>query len=162
MPTVVTHAVSNITSSGAFLSGNVTGDGDATATERGFVYSTSVNPTTSGGTKALAGNGTGGFTAGLPRLAANAAYHVRAYAINSQGTSYGGSRSFTTLANGSVSGPGPDGDDLPSALIVLYSMLRAIERCIRAMCCPAVERPLQNAASFTAKTVIRRYPPERG
>ncbi|MGE0932685.1 hypothetical protein, partial [Peijinzhouia sedimentorum] len=38
-PTVTTSAASNITATGAMLSGNVTADGGAAITERGFVYS---------------------------------------------------------------------------------------------------------------------------
>lgn len=120
-PTVVTNAVSGVTASGAALSGNIISDGGASVTERGFVYGVSANPTTSGGTKVLAGNGAGGFTATLSGLAANTAYHVRAYAINSQGTSYGENRSFTTLAGGSSPGPGPVGADLPTVLTVSVS-----------------------------------------
>ncbi len=48
-------------------------------------------------------------------------YHVRAYAINSQGTSYGEDRSFTILTGGSNPGPGPVGDSSPTVVTVSVS-----------------------------------------
>ncbi len=99
-PTVSTSTVSSITSSTATAGGNVTADGGATVTERGVCYSTSQNPTTSN-SKVTSGSGTGTFTANLSGLAASTTYYVRAYAINTNGTSYGTQQSFTTLA-GSV------------------------------------------------------------
>jgi hypothetical protein len=97
-PTVVTNAVTGITDAGATLSGNVTSDGGASVSERGFVYGTGSNPQIGGAgvTKVAAGSGTGGFTATLSGLAADTTYHVRAYAINSEGTSYGTDISFRT------------------------------------------------------------------
>ncbi len=95
-PTVTTTAASSITSSGAATGGNVTSDGGATVTERGVCYSTSQNPTTSN-SKVTSGTGTGSYTCNLTGLTANTTYYVRAYAINSNGTSYGSQVSFTTL-----------------------------------------------------------------
>jgi LPXTG-motif cell wall-anchored protein len=105
-PTVVTNDASGITASGATLNGNVTSDGGATVTARGFAYGTSANPTTAGST-APAGDGTGTFTAAISGLTAGATYHVRAYAINSEGTSYGTDREFTTLTGGGGGDPSP-------------------------------------------------------
>lgn len=97
-PTVVTVAVSGVTTTGAALSGNVTSDGGTTVTERGFVYSTSAHPMLLSGTKVLAGSGMGSFTAVLTNLAADCTYYVRAYAINNRGTAYGAAISFATAA----------------------------------------------------------------
>ncbi|HUX54141.1 MAG TPA: M6 family metalloprotease domain-containing protein [Williamwhitmania sp.] len=96
-PTVSTSTVSSITSSTAATGGNVTSDGGATVTERGVCYGTAQNPTTSS-SKVTSGSGTGTFTANLSGLAASTTYYVRAYAINTNGTSYGTQQSFTTLA----------------------------------------------------------------
>jgi M6 family metalloprotease-like protein len=96
-PTVSTTAASSITASSATSGGNVTADGGATVTERGICYSTTTNPTTAN-SKVVSGSGTGTFTANLSGLTASTTYYVRAYAINSVGTSYGAQVSFTTLA----------------------------------------------------------------
>ncbi|NCD70239.1 beta strand repeat-containing protein, partial [Mucilaginibacter agri] len=96
-PTVTTGASSGITSSTATLVGNVSSDGGASVTEKGIVYSTSANPTTSD-SKVTNGTGTGAISVNVSSLAAGTTYHYRAYAINSVGTSYGTDASFTTSA----------------------------------------------------------------
>ncbi len=107
-PTVTTATQSSVTSSSATLGGNVTSDGGATVTDRGIVWATTSNPTTSD-TKVANGSGTGSFSATVSSLPANTLIHVRAYAINSVGTSYGSDINFTTLAAAptisSVTGP---------------------------------------------------------
>ena len=94
-PTVTTSQVTNVTQTTATGGGNVTSDGGASVTERGICWSTSHNPTTSG-SHANSGTGTGSFTVNMTGLTANTTYYVRAYAINSAGTSYGSEVSFTT------------------------------------------------------------------
>ena len=94
-PTVTTSQVTNIAQTTATGGGNVTNSGGATVTERGICWSTSHNPTTSG-SHANSGTGTGSFTVNMTGLTANTTYYVRAYAINSAGTSYGSEVSFTT------------------------------------------------------------------
>ena len=97
-PTVTTGEVTNITQTSAKCSGNVTADGGATVTERGICWSATHNPTTSG-SHATSGTGTGSFTCNMTGLTAGTIYYVRAYAKNSQGTSYGSEVSFSTTAN---------------------------------------------------------------
>ena len=94
-PTVTTAQVTNITQTTATGGGNVTNDGGAPVTERGICWSTNHNPTTNG-SHASSGTGTGAFTVNMTGLTAGTTYYVRAYAINSQGTSYGSEVSFTT------------------------------------------------------------------
>ncbi|WP_158607328.1 MBG domain-containing protein [Rhodohalobacter sp. SW132] len=96
-PTVTTSLVSSITTTGATFSGNATDDGGDFVTERGFVYATTSGPTTSD-TKIQVGSGTGAFEEAITGLSAETTYYVRAYAINSQGTSYGSEQIFTTLS----------------------------------------------------------------
>ena len=98
LPTVTTSAVTNVGSTIATVGGNVTSDGGAAVTERGVVYSTSQNPTTSS-SKKTSGSGTGSFSVSLSGLSEGTTYYIRAYAINSNGTSYGEQKSFTTGAN---------------------------------------------------------------
>ena len=95
LPTVITTSASNITYTSASVGGNVTSEGGATVTERGVVYSTSSNPTTSN-TKKVSGSGTGIYSVELSDLSEGITYYVRAYAINSKGTAYGEQVSFTT------------------------------------------------------------------
>ncbi|QJD95219.1 hypothetical protein HH214_04665 [Mucilaginibacter robiniae] len=98
-PTVTTTAVTIYASTTATLGGNVTVDGGATVKGRGVVYGTSANPVIggSGVTQiADASGGTGTFSASATGLISATTYHVRAYAINSAGTSYGSDVTFTT------------------------------------------------------------------
>ena len=95
-PIVTTQAVSDITETTATGNGNVTDDGGATVTERGTCIGTSANPTTAG-TKFTASGTTGVFTTAMTGLSDTTHYHVRAYAINSVGTSYGADVEFDTL-----------------------------------------------------------------
>lgn len=96
-PTVSTGAVTDITTTTAKGSGNVTDDGGSDITERGLCFSTNHNPTT-GGLHVVATGGTGNFTALMTELAHNTTYYVRAYAINVAGTSYGDEVEFSTLS----------------------------------------------------------------
>ena len=101
-PTVSTGSVTNITTSSATGSGNVTSDGGSTVTERGLCWSTNHNPST-GGQHVAAGNGTGEFTAAMTHLNTNTTYYVRSYATNGAGTIYGEEVEFMTR---SISEPG--------------------------------------------------------
>lgn len=97
-PIVSTKTTSSITTNGAVSGGNITSNGGASITARGVCWSTSVNPTIALATKTNDGNGIGLYTSTLTGLTANTSYHVRAYATNSVGTSYGGDSSFTTAS----------------------------------------------------------------
>ena len=96
LPTVTTTAATSIKETSAVTGGNVTSDGNATVTERGIVYSTYSNPTTTTATKVLIGSGKGAFTYTLTGLQSNTKYYVRAYAVNEKGTAYGSEITFTT------------------------------------------------------------------
>jgi hypothetical protein len=96
-PTVTTTEVVNIAQTTATCGGNVTADGGATVTERGVCWSAAANPTVAN-SKTSDGGGTGGYLSSMTGLTAGATYHVRAWATNSSGTSYGNERIFTTLA----------------------------------------------------------------
>ena len=95
IPTVSTNTVSSITSNSAVCGGYVTSDGGATVTARGVCWSTSSNPTTSNA-RTIDGSGTGVFTSYISGLNPSTTYYVRAYATNSNGTSYGSNISFIT------------------------------------------------------------------
>ncbi len=114
-PKVTTGTVTSITGSSATVAGNVTDAGSSNVTERGVCWGTSQNPTTSD-SHASNGSGTGNYTVNLTNLDANTTYYVRAYATNTQGTSYGENVSFKTLCGLITSFPfteGFEGGELP-------------------------------------------------
>ncbi len=117
LPTVTTTSLSSVTMTSASGGGNVVADGGATVTARGVCWSTTVNPTIALSTKTTDGSGTGIFTSAITGLTAATTYHVRAYATNSVGTSYGGDSSFTTSATAAI---------LPSVTTATISLITSI------------------------------------
>ena len=95
-PVVKTHPVTEISANAAVGSGEVVEDGRAEVTARGICWSTVENPTIADG-HSNAGAGLGSFTSTMTELLSNTTYYVRAYATNSEGTSYGEQVSFMTL-----------------------------------------------------------------
>ena len=95
LPTVSTSSVTDITETSATVGGNVSDEGGSSVTETGIYWGTSSNPETTG-TKLSIGNGTGAFSTTLTGLSANTTYHIKAFAINSQGEALGSETSFTT------------------------------------------------------------------
>ena len=97
-PTVTTQDATNITTTSCTGNGNITG-GDG-ATRRGFCYKvgTSGDPTTADSVAYNDGTySTGAYTKSITGLTASTGYRVRAYAVNSAGTSYGSTVQVTTL-----------------------------------------------------------------
>ena len=113
-PSVTSGSSSSVATTSATVSGNVTATNGANITERGFVYDTSSNPTTSDSKKSVSGT-TGSFNTSLTGLTSNTTYYWRAYATNSKGTTYGANKSFTTepitptVTTGSASGTSTSG-----------------------------------------------------
>lgn len=97
-PTVITNAASSVTDTSATGNGNVVNAGGSAITERGFVWSTSPQPTTSDNKVTAAGT-LGAYTATLSPLTSGTLYHYRAYAINAIGTGYGDDVTFTTVSS---------------------------------------------------------------
>ncbi|WP_281322507.1 MBG domain-containing protein [Flavobacterium aestivum] len=95
--TVTTTAATGVGAVKATLGGDVTADGGGTVTERGIVWATTANPTTSDN-KVTIGSGTGSFSSLVSSLLPGTLINFRAYAINSAGTSYGSNLTFTTNA----------------------------------------------------------------
>ena len=95
LPTVTTSSVTNITSNSASCGGDVTSDGGSGVTSRGICWSTAPNPTINDNT-ATSGGGTGAFSCNMSNLQSNTTYHIRAYAKNSAGVSYGADVPFKT------------------------------------------------------------------
>lgn len=101
LPTLTTLPITNITSNTASSGGNITNDGGTPITQRGLVWSTTPNPTTANNFTSE-GSGTGSFSSNLTGLTASTTYYMRAYAANSNGTSYGNELSFIPSANGNI------------------------------------------------------------
>lgn len=96
-PIVSTDDATMVSSTSATLGGNASSDGGAAITARGVAYGTSANPTISGSHTTL-GTGVGLFSSNVTGLSSNTIYHMRAYATNSNGTSYGADKTFTTTS----------------------------------------------------------------
>lgn len=99
IPTVSTLEATDVQYQTATLKGDVTDDGGATVSERGFIYSNQSNldPTVIGVISVKAGSGTGAFTSAVTGLSPNTTYYVKSYAINEAGTAYGTVLTFQTL-----------------------------------------------------------------
>jgi hypothetical protein len=94
-PSVTTAAVTSVGETTASAGGEVTDEGTSPVTERGVCWSTNANPTIAD-SKTSDGTGLGEFTSAITGLAPGSLYHVRAYATNAQGTSYGADVQFST------------------------------------------------------------------
>ncbi len=99
-PTVFTGSSANISyTSFDVNSNNLVSDGGEAITEQGLVYSSTNNPPTTADSKqTYTPTGTGSYDVSLSSLTAGTTYHVRAYAINSVGTSYGSTIDVTTTS----------------------------------------------------------------
>jgi len=99
LPTITTNTIYSITSFWATIGCSITNDGGANITSRGVCWSTNTDPTVSMETKTVDGLGSGNFSGSPTGLQPSTTYYVRAYATNSIGTSYGSTKSFTTLSS---------------------------------------------------------------
>jgi len=95
-PFLSTTPASNITATTATSGGVIVDDGGASITANGVCWGKAENPTIEG-SKSNERVGTGQFVSNLTELAAGTTYHVRAYATNAVGTSYGADMTFLTL-----------------------------------------------------------------
>lgn len=98
-PQLTNGTISNLTSTTADISGNITNLGSSAVTQHGHCWSTATNPTIDNNKTNLGGaTTTGGFTSNITELSPGTNYYVRAYAINSVGISYSTQIVFTTDA----------------------------------------------------------------
>lgn len=96
LPQIETVGVPFFTNCSAECFGLIESDMGYTVTERGFCYSTDIDPTIED-QHITCGAGSGNFDAELTMLLASTRYYVRAYAVNQAGTAYGSAVSFVTL-----------------------------------------------------------------
>lgn len=97
LPEVTSSNISQISYTTAIGGGEVISDGGVSVIARGVCWSVSPSPTIAD-SKTIDGQGGGSFVSSITGLSPNTAYFVRAYATNANGTSYGLSLSFTTMA----------------------------------------------------------------
>jgi parallel beta-helix repeat protein len=98
-PSVTTQAVTAIGQTGATGNGTIVTLGSDNPTQHGVVWATSANPTLANNfTKDGPISAKGPFASAITGLSPSTQYHVRAYATNLEGTSYGGDVTFTTAA----------------------------------------------------------------
>jgi uncharacterized protein (TIGR02145 family) len=95
LPQMTTEPVTNILAFSATSGGNITYDGGSPVTARGIVWSTNPSPTLADNFT-VDGAGSGSFTSEMTGLTHATTYYVRAYAINTVGTTYGNQSTFTT------------------------------------------------------------------
>ena len=96
---VQTLPITVVTGYSATGGGDVTTNGSSAVTLTGVCWSTSIDPDTTFTTKTrqvTSGLGIGIFSSPIIGLLPLTTYHVRAYALNSQGLVYGQDRTFTT------------------------------------------------------------------
>jgi hypothetical protein len=104
-PTVSTQAPVKVNDSTYTCGGNVSDEGSAPVTERGVVVSLSPDPAVNDANdvKVTNGSGAGAFSMPLDPFYQGYTYHIRAYATNSVGVSYGAD---VTVTPGGGTNPG--------------------------------------------------------
>jgi uncharacterized protein (TIGR02145 family) len=94
---ISTTSVSSITAFEASSGGAIASSSSIPVTARGVCWNTTGNPLVDND-HTIDSSGTGSFTSQLSGLLPGTLYHLRAYATNSQGTSYGNEVTFSTSA----------------------------------------------------------------
>lgn len=104
-PTLSTSTPVKINDSTYTCGGNVSDEGSAPVTERGVVVSLSPNPAIDDASdvKVIMGSGAGAFSSPLNPFYMGYTYHIRAYATNTVGVSYGAD---VTVTPGGGTNPG--------------------------------------------------------
>lgn len=85
----------NITTTGASFTVNIQNEASSPVTSRGVCWSLYASPTTSN-SKTINGSGIGKFSGSINGLSPGTQYYLRAYATNTEGTTYSNQITFTT------------------------------------------------------------------
>ena len=96
-PSVVSGLIENIGTNNAIANGLISTLGCSEVTEYGHCWSKSPNPTVQNSRTIFKQGSVGSFSSAVTGLETKTAYYIRAYAINSQGISYGNQVSIITL-----------------------------------------------------------------
>lgn len=100
LPTMTLSSPTNIAYYGMSLSASITSVGGTEILEKGFVYSTSPNPTILNNkliVTGITGNNPNLFNVSLSNLLENTQYYIRSYATNKKGVSYSNEVMVKTL-----------------------------------------------------------------
>ena len=97
-PSIVTTEISEVTKATAVTGGKISLNGGDPINASGVCWGTTTAPTIAGNKTTDTAN-TGDFSSTINGLIAGTTYYVRAYMVNSTGTSYGNEVSFLTLGN---------------------------------------------------------------
>jgi uncharacterized protein (TIGR02145 family) len=95
IPVIATNEVSNIKQTSVVCGGVISSDGNSLVTSKGLCWSNDSNPNIS---DSITNNGlgAGSFSCTISGLVPSTTYYIRAYASNTNGTSYGTEKVFTT------------------------------------------------------------------
>ncbi|MBN2663610.1 MAG: carboxypeptidase regulatory-like domain-containing protein [Bacteroidales bacterium] len=96
-PAVTTNLVSNVSSSSAICSAEVTTDGGCSIISMGFCCSTIPNDLFNATYFSASNTGVGNYSVTISGLSSNTTYYIKAYVQNCIGYSYGSEISITTL-----------------------------------------------------------------
>jgi hypothetical protein len=96
VPVLTTNNVTQITTMKAMGGGTISSDGGSAVTVRGVCWSEFPNPTITDASSNDGSTGTGSYTTAIYGLTGGKVYHTRAFATNSEGTSYGDDKIFTS------------------------------------------------------------------
>ena len=100
-PLVVSYFDERNSETSVNIAGYIVENGGADVTDRGIVWGTTYNPTINDNT-IESGAGIGEFSATISGLSQNDNYYARAFAINSEGTSYGNCVKFSTALTSAI------------------------------------------------------------
>lgn len=118
-PVVTTENCTALTGTTATGNGTITSEGGSSITQHGHCWNTSINPTTSN-SKTQNGDGFyGAFTSAITGLTATNTYYIRAYATNTEGTSYG---------NNVIIVAGVAGSELAGPIAVVQTRLHYVDK----------------------------------
>lgn len=98
LPTGITTSGVSVGNTIATSNSSVSNDGGSSITSRGVCWSDTTTSPTTLNSRTVDGSGTGSFSSSLTNLTPGTTYYLRAYAINSVGTSYGTVFTFNTVA----------------------------------------------------------------
>lgn len=98
LPTGITTSGVSVGNTIATSNSSVSNDGGSPITSRGVCWSNTTTSPTTLNSRTVDGSGTGSFVSSLTNLTPGTTYYLRAYAINSVGTSYGTVFTFNTVA----------------------------------------------------------------
>jgi len=125
-PIVTIQPCTDVQPTTATGNGTIVNIGGSAVTQHGHCWSTSINPTTSSSKTSNGAGSVGAFTSLITGLTAGTPYYVRAYATNTQGTSYSDNE-LVNYDNPEVP-PGTAPADTPSTISTLdeYLVYRSV------------------------------------